>query len=104
MIVIVLAFLCQGALAQRNTVSGTVIDASDGRKIVGASISAEGMGVKVVTNADGYFTLKTDSMPDFIVVSHLGYRSQHVSLNRTGSRSLTIHMQPITHIVNHHTY
>lgn len=96
MIVIVLAFLCQGALAQRNTVSGTVIDASDGRKIVGASISAEGMGVKVVTNADGYFTLKTDSMPDFIVVSHLGYRSQHVSLNRTGSRSLTIHMQPIT--------
>ena len=91
MLLLMLAFL--GLHAQPMAVSGTVIDAVDGHCLAGASVSADGMGVTVVTNADGFFTLKTDSLPASLIVTHLGYALQRCPLHRVGDK-LLIRLRP----------
>ena len=65
-------------MAQKVVVSGTVTDQRTGHKLTQASVTVKGEGVSVVTNDDGYFTLKTDRTPDAIMVSHLGYETKEV--------------------------
>ena len=69
---------------QRATVSGTVVDNTTGAALVGASVV--GGGHTVVTNDDGFFLLKGDSTLTNIVVSHVGYRSRRISVERSSSQ------------------
>lgn len=73
------------AWAQRTVVSGTVVDEATGKPVAGASVTAEGLSV--VTNEDGFFTLKSDRETADITVSHIGYRSQRVKLQRLEASS-----------------
>ena len=75
---ICIALMGLQAMAQKEIVSGTVTDARTGRKLTQASVTVKGEGVLVVTNDDGYFTLKTDTKPDYILVSHLGYETKEI--------------------------
>ena len=77
--------------AQRTVVSGKVVDESNGSPIAGASVSVE--GVSVVTNDDGFFTLKSDHEAEAVVVSHVGYKSQRV---KVGGQELKIKLKPAT--------
>jgi len=77
--------------AQKNVVDGTVIDARSGDPIVGASVTA--LGLSVVTNADGYFTLKSDSKVSAITVSHVGYKSSRVGVS---DKPIRIRLLPTT--------
>lgn len=70
------------AMAQRTIVSGTVSDHQTGRPIAQASVSVAGTSIAVVTNDDGFFTLKTEQAPQAIYVSHLGYQARRISLNK----------------------
>ena len=76
-------------MAQKVQVSGTVVDGATGRVVAGASVTADGHSV--VTNADGFFTLKSEQKPEAVVVSHVGYRSKRVAV--TGER-LTVRLEP----------
>ena len=90
-IVILLALLTAVMVtAQKAVVSGTVVDATTGEAVAGASVAAEGLSV--VTNADGFFTLKNEQAPQAVVVSHVGYRSKKVAV--TGQQ-LTIRLEPM---------
>lgn len=62
-------------------ISGTVLNQA-GRMLAGASVTAGGN--TVVTNADGYFVLKTDADVKTLSVSHVGYRTQRIQI--TGQR------------------
>ena len=93
LVFMVLMLGCLHLHAQLATVSGTVVAAADGQRIAGASVSDEGRTVAVVTNDDGYFVLKMDSLPRAIVVSHLGYRTQRVLLS-AGTSGLTVRLRP----------
>ena len=53
----------------RVVVSGVVTDASTGRPVPQATIAVAGTHVSVVSNDDGFFTLKAAAMPQGIVVS-----------------------------------
>ena len=91
-IFIVLMVLMTATLwAQRTVVSGKVVDESNGSPIAGASVTME--GVSVVTNDDGFFTLKSDHEAEAVVVSHVGYKSQRVKL---GGQELKIKLKPAT--------
>ena len=68
-----LLLMAMSVLAQKAVVSGTVINGTTNQPVSGASVAAE--GVTVVTNEDGFFTLKSDKALETIVVSHLGFRS-----------------------------
>ena len=77
--------------AQRTVVSGTVVHAKTNEPVVGASVTMNELSV--VTNEDGFFTLKSERGAESITVSHVGYRLQQVKL--TG-QPLKIRMQPVT--------
>ncbi len=82
------------ALAQRIVVSGTVEDRQTGKTIEGASVSVG--GIAVVTNADGYFMLKTDMMPKHLMVTHIGYRNKRVDASELKEEGMKIRMEPAT--------
>ncbi len=99
-----LATLC--CWAQQVVVSGTVADADTRKPIAGASVSlgvrvetgadASTGTVSVVTNEDGFFTLKTSRQAEALFVSHLGYRSQRIPLTGEPQEPLTVMMRPAT--------
>lgn len=83
-----------GMRAQNVVLSGTVSSDRTGERIAHATIVAEGLGVAVVTNDDGYFTLKTETQLDAITVSHLGYQSRRISLKGKTAETIKIRLKP----------
>ena len=83
-----------GMRAQNVVLSGTVSSDRTGERIAHATIVAEGLGVAVVTNDDGYFTLKTETQPDAITVSHLGYQGRRISLKGKTAETIKIRLKP----------
>ena len=81
--------------------SGTISDSTTGRPIPHATIVVEGTTISVVSNEDGFFTLKAASMPEGVVISCVGYQSQvlrgHALSRRngaTGAEPLAIALKP----------
>ena len=88
-LLIVALLMAMTIMAQKTAVSGTVVDASTGEPVMGASVTADGLSV--VTNADGFFTLKSEQATEGVVVSHVGYRSRRVAVT---DGQLTVRLQP----------
>lgn len=86
-----LMLLC--AMAQKTTVSGSVVDSATGCAIEGANVTAEGLSV--VTNGDGYFVLKSDAKIETIAVSHVGYRLKRVSVDGLSAENQKIRLEPM---------
>ena len=86
---IVALLMAMTIMAQKTAVSGTVVDASTGEPVMGASVTAGGLSV--VTNADGFFTLKSEQVLEAVVVTHVGYRSRRVAVT---DGQLTVRLQP----------
>ena len=82
-----------GAMAQKTTVSGSVVDSATGRAIEGANVTAEGLSV--VTNGDGYFVLKSDAKIETIAVSHVGYPLKRVSVDGLSAENQKIRLEPM---------
>lgn len=92
---LLLALLLHTTLwAQKVVLSGTVVDQKTGQTVAHASVSVPKMKVAVVTNDDGFFTLKVDRMPEQISVSHLGYNSKKVALAGMAHDNLRIGLSP----------
>ncbi len=87
-----LLLMTMSVLAQKAVVSGTVINGTTNQPVSGASVAAE--GITVVTNEDGFFTLKSDKALETIVVSHLGFRSKRLAVNGLPSDNLKIRLEP----------
>jgi len=80
-------------MAQKNEISGTVVSSTTGHVVSGASVTAEGHAV--VTNDDGFFVLKSDQPPQAIMVTHVGYRSQRITLDQLPRQQLRIRLEPV---------
>ena len=87
-----LLLMAMSVLAQKAVVSGAVINGTTNQPVSGASVAAE--GVTVVTNEDGFFTLKSDKALETIVVSPLGFRSKRLAVNGLPSDNLKIRLEP----------
>jgi len=79
-------------LAQQVVVSGVVVDQKTGDPLRQVSVSAG--RISVVTNEDGDFTLKLNEMPPTVNISHLGYKSQRLSLKDGQTEGLRIRLVP----------
>lgn len=84
--------------AQMNVISGKVVDKETNKPLTGASVTMDGLSV--VTNDDGFFTMKSEGPATSLAVSHLGYHSQHVSLNGQYNEQLTISLTPAAIALN----
>lgn len=79
--------------AQRTVVSGTVVDTETRQPVAGASVTAGKLSV--VTNEDGFFTLKSEQSIETLTVSHVGYRSQRINMADQQEQQLKIRLKPV---------
>ena len=89
---ITMLFAPLSVLAQQVVVSGVVVDQKTGDPLRQVSVSAG--RVSVVTNEDGDFTLKLSEMPPTVNISHLGYKSQRLSVKEGQTEGLRIRLVP----------
>lgn len=82
------------AMAQKTMVSGVVVNGTSGEPLTGASVQAGRW--MVVTNEDGFFTLKSDEPIEAVTVSHVGYRSQRAAIHHPQTENLKIRLTPTT--------
>ncbi|MBP5338260.1 MAG: carboxypeptidase-like regulatory domain-containing protein [Prevotella sp.] len=82
------------AWAQKAVISGTVSDATTGKAVAGASVTAGKWSV--VTNDDGFFTLKTDGAVTEVAISHVGFQTQHAKVDAQNNSPLRIRLRPVT--------
>jgi TonB-linked SusC/RagA family outer membrane protein len=74
--------LCSStAIAQNNTVSGTVTDSQTGETLPGVNILVVGTSTGTATNAKGHYSLSVSSLQDSLRFSFIGYKSQTVPIN-----------------------
>ena len=70
---------------QENTlsVSGKVVDSETKRPMVFASVSIQDIGISIVTNGEGYFTLKfpREYADKTLVISYLGYHTAAIPIS-----------------------
>jgi len=72
----VLVLHSQGNL---RTITGTVVDASDGDPLIGVSVMLKGTAAGIVTDFDGKYTLKIPSSGrQILVFSYIGYQKQEI--------------------------
>ena len=103
--VIFLSYLVIPASAQVDslgyiTVSGVVKNSKSKKDLSSVNIFLPGSHVGTVTNDDGYFNLKLKKMVPEIIVSHLGYKSQRIALNKNNMKDLKIMLVPHTNLLN----
>ena len=79
--------------SEKIVLSGTVRDERSGAAIAQANVSATGTSVSVVTNEDGFFTLKTDRLPKGITISHIGYQSRQLTTREVMKSPLNIKLK-----------
>lgn len=80
----------------QSVISGVVIDRQTGRPISHASVSAQGGKEHTVTNDEGRFVLKTQYLPQYVQLSHIGYKTRRYQLVNGTSTHLRIQMMPTT--------
>ena len=93
-VLLILAAVSLNTMAQRTVLSGTVSNEKTGERIAQANISVDNTDVAVVTNDDGFFSLKVDQLPVDITISRLGYRSEHLRLQTDKIHNLDIRLSP----------
>lgn len=94
--IVVVMLACLTAQAQRTVIGGVVSNAQTGQRLAQVSVAVEGGGESVVTNEDGQFSLKSDREVQRIVVSHVGFQTQRVSVAQRAGEQLDIRLQPAT--------
>ncbi|SEM66560.1 TonB-linked outer membrane protein, SusC/RagA family [bacterium A37T11] len=75
---------------QQRVVEGTVISASDGKPLEGATVKLKQGGVGVMTGKDGIFHLTTPIYKGVLVVTFVGYQTQEVDFNPDTQIPMTI--------------
>lgn len=81
---------CLGVYAQDVSVTGTVVNNSDGEPLIGATVLVKGTTTGTSTDVDGTFALKAPA-GSTLVVTYVGYTPQEVKV-KDGSGPLTIHL------------
>ena len=89
MTVVMLAALLTGRA--QSVVSGLVSDRQTGKPLSHVSVTAEG-GAHTVTNDEGRFVLKTPSLPKYLQLSHIGYKTRRQQLKEGQTENLRIMM------------
>ncbi|TDG35357.1 TonB-dependent receptor [Pedobacter changchengzhani] len=85
-------FFCNAAFSQTTIVKGVVKQGNSGDPLPGASIKIPGTSIGAITDNDGKFTIKVNSLNDVLRVSYISFISKDVTLN--GKTEITIALEP----------
>lgn len=75
--------------AQSPRISGSISDGDSGKPLAGVSVSVKGKNTGTVTNADGFFELKT-AIPATLLISFVGYARQQVNVSSTENIQISL--------------
>jgi iron complex outermembrane receptor protein len=67
------------AMAQNGTVRGTIVDASDGSPLPGATVQVKGTTTGTVTDMNGKYSIRVNGNA-ILVFSYVGYQTQEVTV------------------------
>ncbi len=93
-LLLILTLLCSVTLvasAQNRTVTGTVLDASLGDPIPGATVLIKGTTRGVPTDLDGNFSIEVRPGDEVLVISFVGYLAQEVMIGN--QNSITVNLE-----------
>ena len=87
-------------LAQRHTVSGTVVESGSREKLIGATVSVVGKAVGVATNAYGFYSLTLPEADSVVLeFSYVGYAPQRMAVSLRRSQTLNVELEPALHSI-----
>ena len=88
--------LCATASFSQITLRGKVVDATNGEELIGASVSLS-TGGGAVTDYNGEYLLKVESLPVTIKINYTGFNEEEVIIS-TADR-ITVRMQPSSIVI-----
>jgi outer membrane receptor protein involved in Fe transport len=84
------------AFAQGKTIKGNVINKASGESVPAVSVTVKGTGEGTYTDEKGNFSLDIKgSFPDTIIVSSIGYATQHIGVNNS-SNFIKVILEPVS--------
>lgn len=89
---IVLFLIGTFSYAQDRVIEGTVVSASDGLPLIGATVVKKGSTSGVTTDLDGKFKIEL-SKPEVLVVSFIGFAEKEIAVNPDQTGDLTIRLE-----------
>ena len=92
-ILLLLLLLPLGSMAQRYTVSGTVVDKKTGETLIGATILDTRSGKGTVTNLYGHYSLTLPKDSVNLRITFVGYEPQRFDLLLNGNKELNVQLR-----------
>lgn len=81
---------CISAIAQPRTVTGKITDLSTKLPLEGVSVVVKGTTTAVLTNAEGNFAITVPSNESVLVISHVSYGEQEITVGTQSSLTITM--------------
>ena len=87
-------------LAQRHTVSGTVVERGSRETLIGATVAVVGKSMGVATNGYGFYSITLPEADSVVLeFSYVGYSPQRVAVNLRRNQTLNIELEPSQHSI-----
>ncbi len=91
--VIMILFFAESAHALK-TIRGSIADARTNDALAAANIQIEGTFQGTISNEDGNFILQIDVLPATLLITYIGYQSQHIQIDEETPQNITIQLLP----------
>ena len=96
-----LLFIPLSLLAQRYTVSGTVLERGSRETLIGATVSVVGQAVGTATNAYGFYAITLPAADSVVLeFSYVGYATQRHTVAWQRSQMLNVELDPMPHDID----
>ncbi|GIV61136.1 MAG: hypothetical protein KatS3mg044_0002 [Rhodothermaceae bacterium] len=96
-LVLLVVWLPGRALYGQTVFHGTVRDAATGTPLPAANLHVEGTYRGTITNEEGYYELRLDSLPAVLVVRYIGYASQRRVLRPGAEARQDFDLDPVAY-------
>jgi len=88
------------ALQSSYLLNGQVVSAETNEPLVGATVTIKNTRIKVLTEADGAFTINGHGREGILVISHLGYLTTEIPFDNKDKKTLTIQLMPNDNVLD----
>ncbi len=84
-LVFAMLFVTSAMFAQKYTVQGTVTNAENGEKLIGANVVVKGAYIGSATDENGHYSFKVEKGTYTVVCSYIGFETKQVDVNVTNN-------------------
>lgn len=93
-------FFTTGLFAQKVSLSGYLKDESNGEALIGATVYIPDLGIGVVSNSYGFYSLSMPKGNYSVQVSYIGYNTITQKIKLDNNQSLTVKLKEATEMID----